>query len=186
MVQQHSDGRLEYYKPNAFVHVTEGLTTSSLRMLDLCVAQVQPGLETWYEFSTPRGLFDKRPHHVFNARFLASPEQDQIYGFSGRVRTEMHAPQVHASEMTVFPGLTFLKSEAEEHVFSLPVAHPGHEAFSGSSGSPICDFSRGLVAIVARGVGEDNTIYGVAIERVLPALQFLAAQTTALETNGET
>ena len=77
VVQQHSDGRLEDHKPNAFVHVGEGRRpTSSLRMLDLCVAQVQPGLETWCEFSTPRGLFDKRPHHVFNTAVLASPEQN--------------------------------------------------------------------------------------------------------------
>jgi hypothetical protein len=87
--------------------------------------------------------------------------------------------------MTVFPGLTFLNTAAEEHVFSLPVAHPGHEAFHGSSGSPMCDFTRRLVAIVARGSEDDNTIYGVAIERVLPALHFLAAQTTTVEGDGE-
>lgn len=177
VVQQHSDGRLEYYKPNAFVHVGESRrSTSSLRMLDLCVAQVQPGLETWYEFRTPRGLFDKRPHHVFNAAAIANPEQGQIYGFSGRVRTEMHAPQIYASEMTVFPGLAFLKTELEEHVFSLPVAHPGHEAFRGSNGSPMCDFSRRLVAIVVRGNKDKNIIHGIAIGRVLPALHFLVAQ----------
>ena len=179
VVQQHADGRLEYFRPNAFVHVGEGRrSTSSLRMLDLCVAQVQPNLETWYEFRTPRGLFDKRPHHVFNAAELADPEQNQIYGFSGRVRTEMHAPQTYASEMTVFPGLTYLKTEAEEQVFSLPVVHPGHEAFRGSSGSPMCDFSRRLVSVVVQGSEDDNTIRGVAIARVLPALHFLVAQTT--------
>jgi hypothetical protein len=180
VVQQHQDGRLEYYKPSAFVHVGEGRrSTSSLRMLDLCVAQVRPDLETWYEFRTPRGLFDKRPHHVFQAAVLGEPDQNQIYGFSGRVRTEMHAPQIYASEMTVFPGLTYLRTEAEEHVFSLPVPHPGHEAFRGSSGSPMCDFSRRLVSIVVRGSEDESTIRGVAIERVLPALHFLAAQDTA-------
>lgn len=182
VVQQHPDGRLEYYRPNAFVHIGEGRrSTSSLRLLDLCVAQVAANLETWYEFRTPRGLFDKRPHHVFDAAALAGPEHDQIYGFSGRVRTEMHAPQTFASEMTVFPGLSYLRTEEEEYVFSLPVAHPGHEAFRGSSGSPMCDFTRRLVSIVVRGKDEDNTLRGVAIERVLPALQFLAAQTTAGE-----
>ena len=40
VVQQHADGRLEYFRPNAFVHVGEGRrSTSSLRMLDLCVAR---------------------------------------------------------------------------------------------------------------------------------------------------
>lgn len=179
VVQQHPDGRLEYYKPNAFVHVGEGRrSNSSLRMLDLCVAQVRADLETWYEFRTPRGLFDKRPHHIFNAAMLSEPDQHQIYGFSGRVRTEMHSPQSCASEMTVFPGLTYLRTEAEEQVFSLPVPHPGHEAFRGSSGSPMCDFSRRLVSIVVSGSEDENTIRGVAIERVLPALHFLAAPTT--------
>lgn len=180
VVQQHPDGRLEYYKPNAFVHVGEGRrSTSSFRILDLCVAQVAPDLQTWYEFRTPRGLFDRRPHCVFDAEALAEPEQDQIYGFSGRVRTEMHSPQTFASEMTVFPGLGYLRTEEEEHVFSLPVPHPGHDAIRGTSGSPMCDFSRRLVSIVVRGSAEDNTIRGVAIERVLPALHFLAAQPTA-------
>lgn len=182
VVQQHSDGRLEYYRPNTFVHVGEGRrSTASLRLLDMCVAQVAPNLETWYEFRTPRGLFDMRPHHVFDAAALADPEPDQIYGFSGRVRTEMHAPQTFASEMTIFPGLSFLRARKEEHVFSLPIAHPGHESFRGSSGSPICDFSRRLVSIVVRGSEEDNTLHGVAIGRVLPALQLLAAQATAVE-----
>jgi hypothetical protein len=177
VVQQHPDGRLEYYKPHAFVHVGEGRrSTRSLRMLDLCVAQVKADLETWYEFRTPRGLFDKRPHHIFDASTLAVPEQGQIYGFSGRVRTEMHAPQMFASEMTVFPGLTYLQTEEEEHVFSLPVPHPGHDAFRGSSGSPMCDFSKRLVSIVVRGNEDDNTIRGVEIQRIFPALQFLGSQ----------
>jgi hypothetical protein len=179
VVQQHPDGRLEFYRPNAFVHIGEGRrSTSSLRLLDLCVAQVAANLETWYEFRTPHGLFDKRPHHVFEVVAVACPEQDQIFGFSGRVRTEMHAPGVFASEMTVFPGLSYLRTEQEEYVFSLPVAHPGHDAFRGSSGSPVCDFSQRLVSIMVRGNAEDSTVSGVAIERVLPALQFLAAQTT--------
>jgi hypothetical protein len=177
VVQQHPDGRLEYYKPRAFVHVGEGKrSNSSLRLLDLCVAQVAPDLETWYEHRTPRGLFDKRPHHVFDAATLAPPEVDQIYGFSGRVRTEMHSPETFASEMTVFPGLSYLQTEAEEHLFSLPVPHPGHEAFRGSSGSPMCDFSRRVVSIVVGGNVETNTVRGVEIQRILPALRFLSTQ----------
>jgi hypothetical protein len=186
VVQQHPDGRMEYYKPNAFVHVGEGRrSTSSLRLLDLCVAQVAANLETWYEHRTPRGLFDRRRHHVFDAAALADPDQDQIYGFSGRVRTEMHAPQTYASEMTVFPGLSYLRTEEEEHVFSLPVAHPGHEALRGSSGSPMCDISRRLVSIVVRGNTDDNTVRGVAIDRVLSALHFLAARKTTGDGDGK-
>lgn len=175
VVQQHHDGRLEYYKPHAFVHVGEGRRSDGVhRLLDLCAAQVSPELQTWYEYRTPRGLFDKRPHHVFDSAELASPRADQVYGFSGRVRTEMHYPGEFASEMTVFPGLSYLRTEVEHQVFSLPVPHPGHDAFRGSSGSPMCDFSRRLVSIVVSGHVESNTVRGVEIHRVLPALHFLA------------
>ncbi|MBE2244203.1 MAG: hypothetical protein IAE86_15720 [Burkholderiaceae bacterium] len=176
VVQQHPDGNLEYYEPQAFVHVGEGRRSNrSLRVLDLCVAQVRADLATWYEFRTLRGLFDKRPHHVFDVSSLAVPAEDQIYGFSGRVRTEMHGPQTFASEMTVFPGLKYSRTEEEEHVFSLPVAHPGHHAFRGSSGSPMCDFAHRLVSIVVRGDERDNAVRGVDIQRILPALHFLAS-----------
>jgi hypothetical protein len=174
VVQQHPDKGLEYYKPQVFVHVGEfSRMNPSLRLLDLCVAQVAPDLHTWYEHRNPRGLFDKRPHHVFGADELAVPRREQVFGFSGRVRTERHGAQVFASEMTVFPGLSFVRTEVEEHHFGLPVPHPGHNAFQGSSGSPVCDFSRRLVGIVTGGDIATNTIRGVAIERVLPALHFL-------------
>lgn len=177
VVQQHPNKGLEYYKPRAFVHVGEvNRANPSLRLLDLCVAQVAPDLETWCEERNLRGLFDKRPHHVFAAGEFAIPEREQVFGFSGRVRTERHGPEIFASEMTVFPGLSFERTEAEEHYFGLPVLHPGHDAFQGSSGSPMCDFSRRLVAIVTGGDIASNTIRDVSIERVLPALHFLRAR----------
>jgi len=177
VVQQHADGQLEYYKPRAFVHVGEvRRSDASSRLLDLCVAQVAPNLKTWYEYRTPRGLFDKRPHHVFEASKFVVPDREQIYGFSGRVRTEMHSPEIFASEMTVFPGLTYERSEKEEHLFSLPVPHPGHDAFRGSSGSPISDFSRRLVGIVVGGDIETNTVRAVDIQYILPALYALSAE----------
>ena len=186
VVQQHPDGRLEYYKPRAFVHVGEfSRANPSLRLLDLCVAQVAADLETWYEFRTPRGLFDRRPHHVFDAGEFAVPDQEQIYGFSGRVRTEMHGSETFVSEMTVFPGLSYSRTEVEEHHFTLPVPHPGHDAFQGSSGSPMCDFSRRIAAIVVGGNIDINAIRAVAIQRVLPALHFFGAQVPAKGMGGE-
>lgn len=77
--------------------------------------------------------------------------------------------------MTVFPGLTYARSEIEEHHFALPVTHPGHEAFRGSSGSPMCNFSRLPVSIVVSGDTDTNIVRGVAIQRILPALHFLGA-----------
>jgi hypothetical protein len=167
---------LEYYKPNSFIYLGEMRRgTSAYRMLDLCAAQVPADLATWYEYRTPRGLFEKRPHHVFDSRSFAVPEADQIYGFSGRVRTEQHGPQMFASDMVVYPGLSYANTTLELHHFSLPVPHPGHEAFKGCSGSPLVDFSRRAVAILVRGDPIANTVQGLATQRVLPALSSVAS-----------
>lgn len=177
VVQQDGSGQMEYYRPNFFSYVGEVRRSSgALRMLDLCAAQISPELETWYEYRTPRGLFDKLPHHVFDTGSIAQPEVGQIYGFSGQVRTERHGADAFASEMVVYPGLTYSHSEEEVHHFKLPVSHPGHDAFHGCSGSPIVALNRRVVALVIGGDAASNTVKGIALNRVLPNLEFLASR----------
>ncbi len=177
VVQQDDSGKMEYYRPNFFSHVGEiRLSSGEVRLLDLCVAQVAPDLKTWYEYRTPRGLFDKKPHHVFDSSATAIPEPEQIYGFSGHVRTEKHGNDAFVSDMVVYAGLKYSHSEQEIHHFKLPVPHPGHDAFQGCSGSPIVDFNHNVVALVVCGDIPTNTVKGVAIDRVLPNLEFLASR----------
>jgi hypothetical protein len=169
---------MEYYRPNFFTYVGEvRLNSGEVRLLDLCAAQVSPNLETWYEYRTARGLFDKLPYHVFDTSNFSEPSPDQLYGFSGQVRTEKHdAINAFVSDMVVYPGLTYSHSEREVLHFKLPVAHPGHEAFHGCSGSPIVDVNRNVVALVMCGDIPSNTVHGVAINRVIPNLEFLASR----------
>lgn len=180
VVQQDGNGLMEYYRPNFFTYVGEvKLSSGEVRLLDLCAAQVSPQLETWYEYRTPRGLFDKLPHNVFDTRSIAAPEPGQLYGFSGRVRTEKHGDDAFVSDMVVYPGLSYSHSEQEVHHFKLPVVHPGHDAFHGCSGSPIVDFNRKVAALVIGGDVATNTVQGVSIDRVLPNLEFLASRGVA-------
>lgn len=177
VVQQDGNGRMEYYRPNFFSYVGEiRLSSGELRLLDLCAAQVSPDLASWYEYRTPRGLFDKMPHQIFHTESVANPGPGQIYGFSGRIRTERHGNDAFVSDMVVYPGLTYSHSEEEIHHFKLPVEHPGHDAFQGCSGSPIVDLNRNVVALVVGGDMPTNTIKGVAINRVLPNLEFLVSR----------
>ncbi|WP_422015540.1 hypothetical protein [Roseateles sp.] len=177
VVRQDGRGRLEYYRPNFFTYVGEVKPSKGeVRQLDLCAAQVSSDLETWYEYRTPQGLFDKLPHHVFDSRDFCEPKSEQIYGFSGRVKTERHGADALVSEMVVYPGLTYSHTEDEVHHFKLPVTHPGHEAFHGCSGSPIVDVNRKVVGLVVGGDIPSDSIQVVAIERVLPNLAFLASR----------
>lgn len=178
VVQQDGAGQLEYYRPNAFTYVAEfRRTTVTFRPLDLCIAEVSPELETWYEYRTPLGLFDKRPHHIFQSDSMATPDSDQIYGFSGQVRHEQHGPSTIASEMVVYPGLAYSHTEDDIHHFRLPVPHPGHGAFEGCSGAPIVDLNRKVVTLVVGGNTEKNTIQGIAIQRAIPNFEFLVTRT---------
>ncbi|MCX7087791.1 MAG: hypothetical protein NTV00_07030 [Methylococcales bacterium] len=175
VIQQDGNGQLEYYRPNRFTYVGEfNKSTSTLRLLDICVAEVSAELETWYEYRTPRGLFDKQRHHIFKSESIASPVSGQIYGFSGQVRTEKHGSDA-VSDMAVYPGLAYSHSEGEIHYFKLPVKHPGNEAFHGCSGAPIVDFNRNIVALVVGGDPKTNMIKGIAIQRVLANLNFLSS-----------
>lgn len=180
VVQQDGHGRIEYYKPNFFTYIGEiKLSSGEIRFLDLCAAQVSPELETWYEFRNPRGLFAKTPNHVFDTDTIDEPNFNQIYGFSGRVRTEKHGNDTFVSDMVVYPGLEYSHTESEIHHFKLPVPHPGHDAFQSCSGSPIIDFNRKAVALVVNGDIPTDTIQGVAISRVLPNLEFLVSRSGA-------
>lgn len=180
VVQQDGRRQMEYYRPNYFTYVGEiRLSSGEVRLLDLCAAQVAPDVLTWYEYRTPRGLFDKEHHHIFDSSVISTPDPGQVYGFSGRVRTEKHGSDIFVSDMVVYPGLTYSHTAGEIHHFKLPVEHPGHDAFEGCSGSPIVDFNRNVVALVASGDVTSNTVRGIAIERVLPNLEFLTSRSGA-------
>lgn len=148
-------------------------STKAMRGLDLCVTEVPHDLESQYEYRTPRGLFDQRPHHVFQPDLTLTPNPQDLFAFSGRVRTETHGANCFVSEMVVYPGLRLLRTEEEFHIFALPVAHPGHDAFQGCSGSPIVDRDKQVVALVVDGDIPTNTIRGISLGRCIPVLNFL-------------
>lgn len=167
----------EVYHVNAFVYPGEfKRSTGSFRELDLCIARVASDVEPWYEHRDPRGLYDKRPRHIFKAADFASPEADSAYAFSGRVRPERHGTDTFFSEMNVYPGLKFARTNAEIHEFRLPVPHPGHEAFRGCSGAPMVSFARKVVGLVTSGCEADNVVRAIAVNRCIPALQFLLGE----------
>ncbi|MEW6667398.1 MAG: hypothetical protein AB1512_19510 [Thermodesulfobacteriota bacterium] len=172
-IQQGESG-LEFYRPNSFVYVGEfRRSTSTLRHLDLCLAEVDPNLDSWYEYRTPRGLFDRRPHHVFGQNSMTQPDADAVYAFSGRIRRERHGRDAIVTEMVVYPGLKFTHSDHEVLHFSLPVPHPGHNFFKGCSGSPIVDRNQRVVALVIGGDIEKNMVLGIALDRCLPGFELL-------------
>ena len=160
-----------------FVYLGEySLGSKALRELDLCAVEVPGDLVCYYENRTLRGLFDKRPRHVFTYEPGAHPDPEGVYAFSGQVRREQHSETTFAAEMVVYPGLKYLQSQDEIEVFKLPVEHPGHDAFHGCSGAPVVSMDRKVVGIVMNGHVPTNTIRALSLKRALPVLEFLCAE----------
>jgi hypothetical protein len=96
------------------------------------------------------------------------PKTDDTFGFCGMVMPESfkgHFGRVYiAGDLPIYSGLSFLRTEYDYHVFSLPFTHPGHKYFKGCSGAPIMSSKGTLVALVCKGCKKTNEIWGISIK----------------------
>ncbi|MBK8183289.1 MAG: hypothetical protein IPK63_10520 [Candidatus Competibacteraceae bacterium] len=95
------------------------------------------------------------------------PQSNNKFGFCGMVMPpyENHFGQVYfGGELRIYSGLSFLRTEGDYHVFSLPFPHPGHEHFQGCSGAPILSDTGSLVGLVCKGCARTNEIWGISIQ----------------------
>ncbi len=163
----------EMYWPKNFLYMAEIQKGYGVReYVDFCFAEVAADLQPVYAHRIPYSVSDVRPRHIFDIADFAEPTQAAVFAFSGEVKPEMHGSDAMATEMNVYPGLRFIRSEGPSHIFQLPVEHPGHDSFRGCSGAPIIDMDRRIVALVSRGDKESSTITGVAISRAVTALNW--------------
>lgn len=164
----------DFFKPRGFNYVAEMTRGSGeIRHIDFCYTEVPDDLVSIFQHITPRGIQVQRPRHVFRPDLSTVPDRGQIFGFSGQVKLEMHGTSALVTEMHVFPGLRYLRTDGEYHVFQLPVSHPGHQQFKGCSGAPIVDMKKRIVALVCDGDTSKNTIRGVSLARYKFAFDFV-------------
>jgi hypothetical protein len=166
-------GGTEVWRLRGFAVVGEirlGDDVSDARALDCCFEEIGHAVQPVFEHRTPRGVFsDRVPRAIFTTDLTARPESDQLYGFAGEIKPEKHGAHWAATHAT-YPGLTYVSSEREIHTFSLPVKHPGHQEFRGCSGAPIVGEDGQPVALVVRGDPVKNTIDGLSLAYLKPAI----------------
>lgn len=126
----------QVYRPSAFNYVGElKLGSQAIRDIDFCYTEVPADLVSTYQNITPiGGVTYERERHVFSTDLTIAPDPSQVYGFSGQV-LPARAEDALLIEMHVYPGLRYSRTEAEYHIFRLPIDHPGHEQFVGCSPS---------------------------------------------------
>lgn len=146
------------------------LLTGKKTDVDFSYSEVDSKFEAWFQILDRTGVIlseERRPEFAY-ARH--EPTLDETYAFAGQVRTQIQSSNELVSEMVVYPGLRFQRTENGKHIFRLPVAHPGHDAFRGCSGAPILDTQRRVVALVSSGSMKDDTITGVSLAKYGGAL----------------
>lgn len=170
---KRSDKGTEIYKPKYFLYVCEYTrSTGEARAIDFCFSELPTDLNSIYQQRTPWVSGEERHRHVFKSDLTTVPSIEQIYAFAGQIQPESHSPRSYAMTTAVYPGLKYLRTDSEMHVFKLPVSHPGDEHFRGCSGAPIVDMKRQVVALVCGGEEADGIVYGVSVARYKFALDF--------------
>ncbi len=146
-------------------------TTSMPEELDFSFTEVPADFFSMMQERNSVGkIVDQCLRHEFITSLEDLPVKDEVYAFAGCVRTTQLDETTYWREPNVYPGLRYQCTEGHYHVFELPVEHPGHEAFKGCSGAPIVDRKQRIVALVCSGDADSNTITGVSVHHIAPAI----------------
>jgi len=157
----------QLYRPGSFHHLSLMKPGSAkIDEVDFSYREVASDLNSYFQEISPSGhIISERIREVFQPDFSIQPDINEIYGFAGQVMPEMHGTDTLVTEMRVYPGLKFVRTEDSYHVFELPVSHPGHEHFHGCSGAPIIDTKGKVVALVCYGDINRNVIFGISLAK---------------------
>lgn len=157
------------------------LSTPDLEDVDFSYVEIPPTIHAYrQEIEAPANLVkSEAPIAVHVSSLEDLPESGANYGFCGMVMptSEEHFGQTYiGGQLRVYSGLSFLRTEGDYHVFSLPFAHPGHEHFEGCSGAPILSSDGSLVALVSLGLKEVNEIWGISVRAYKTPIDILVGK----------
>jgi hypothetical protein len=119
------------------------------------------------EIEAPANVIkSEAPITVHTSSLEDVPGLDNKFGFCGMAMPtfdNQFGQTYIRGKLRVYSGLSFLRTEDDYHVFSLPFPHPGHEHFKGCSGAPILSSTGSLVALVCEGCKKTNEIWGISV-----------------------
>ena len=171
----------EMHQLGAMHFVAKGsLFKSTLDDVDFSYVAVPSNLCSYrQEIEVSSGIVvikSETPITIHSTSLEEIPKPEDKFGFCGTVMptSENHFGQSFlGAEFRIYSGLSFLRTEDDYHVFSLPFSHPGHEHFEGCSGAPILSSSGSLVALVCGGCEHTNEIFGISVNAYKTPLDIL-------------
>jgi hypothetical protein len=156
------------------------LASTSVEDIDFSYVEVPGTLQPWrQEILSATDIRDEIPVTVHQLDFQVKPSADRRYGFCGAVMAslEKHSSDTFlVASLKVYEGLSYLRSEDDYYVFKLPMRHPGHEYFRGTSGAPMIDDEGRVVALVCSGSIDTDEIRAISVARYRTPLDILAGK----------
>jgi hypothetical protein len=145
------------------------LSEPELQDVDFSYVEIPKTIHAYRQDIDPQNnvVKSETPITVHTPSLEETPKLGDNFGFCGMVMPEYenHFNQTYLSgELRVYSGLSYLRTENDYHVFSLPFDHPGHEHFKGCSGAPILNNTGSLVALVCNGCEKTNEILGISVK----------------------
>jgi len=146
------------------------IKTFALRDIDFSYVAVDKDLVSYFQEIDRNGnIISEVPRKICNVDFSQEPEENEIYGFSGQVMPAV-SNDYFFTDHKIYLDLKYAGKNDDYLMFDLPISHPGHEHFSGCSGSPIIDMQGNTVALVCSGNIETNRIYGISLKKYQVAI----------------
>jgi hypothetical protein len=144
------------------------LSEPKLKNVDFSYVEIPPTVRAYrQEIEAPANVVKSETLiAVYTPSLEDTPKPGDNFGFCGMVMptSENHFGQTYIGVTPrVYSGLSFLRTENNYHVFSLPFPHPGHKHFKGCSGAPILSSTGSIVALVCKGFKKTNEIWGISV-----------------------
>lgn len=170
-VKAHNNIATQVYLIGAMMFLTRGNTLDgTTERVDFSYATVPNDLQPYQHKMDDSGkIINHEPKVIQVIDFAVLPDKEKKYGFFGGTNYEMDG-QLLKSEGRLVIDLKFVGAKKDYNIFKLPVKHPGHKYFRGTSGAPILDSDGKVVALVCGGCEKDDLIYGITLHRYKSAL----------------
>ena len=113
-------------------------------------------------------ILHEAPITIYAPTLEEIPRRTEEYGFYGltfATREDHFGKSYLSGELAVQSGLSFLRTEEDFHIFTLPSKHPGHHYFRGCSGAPVVDTNGCVIGLVCSGNEERNEIWAVSLAK---------------------
>lgn len=150
------------------------LKTLKLEDVDLAIQELDKTITPYYQNISHDGdgkIAQEIPKIILEADFTIKPVIGEKYCFAGVTKPECSRSDnkllLLKQQLTIEEDILLLGEECDGEIyrFKLSKSHPGHDEYSGCSGSPIFDYNGNIVALVIGGNVQENEIYGISLNK---------------------